>query len=674
MSDTPGWRNLFPLLILLLSGPPLEKPMLSYGAFVEGDRTTFKLLAPRADKVAVVIFDSPEADSGREVPMTRLDGGTWTATVDGAGYGSLYGYRLDGPSSSTHTFDPDIIIADPYTRAAVTQNSYRHVAKSLIPPPGDTFDWEGDTWIDLDPRDAVIYELHIRDMTAHPTSGAKHPGSYLALVDPNQRGGIAHIKEMGVNAVELLPAMEFANVEVPYRDPSAPVFNTWNPYAKNHWGYMTTFFFAPESYYATDGTSQPGAWNGASGRAVTEFKEMVKAFHREGIAVLMDVVYNHVSHYDYHPFKYIDRGLYFRLDEKGDYISRSGTGNDTRTESPPMRRLILESVKYWMTEYHIDGFRFDLANLIDGETRERILSEAREINPHVLIIAEPWGGGYDPAGFSDMGWTSWNDRFRNGVKGQNPENALGFIFGRWQGENDPSSLRRFCMGSLREYGGQYVDAAHSANYLESHDDHTLGDFIRIGTGQVSSHQVINDLEKNAAVRGKQLALNKLAALFLFTSQGAVMIHEGQSWARSKVIAPTNAPDENVGRIDHNSYEKDNETNWLNWDHKELNRELVDYYRGLISLRKSHPEFRRSGPEDFEFLETGDRVAVAYVLREKFAVIMNGSGEEDLALTLPDGRWQIVVDQESVILEGKGDITGEVRVPPTSGMVLKRVSS
>ncbi len=166
---------------------------------------------------------------------------------------------------------------------------------------------------------------------------------------------------------------------------------------------MTSFFFAPESYYATDGTNKALSWNGTDGRAVHELKDMVKAFHNENIAVIMDVVYNHVSQYDYNPLKYIDRDLYFRFDDSGNWIAKSGCGNDCRTESPPMRQLILESLKYWMTEYHVDGFRFDLAHLIDEETREIIIRKLREINPHVIILAEPWGGGYDPAGFSDQG-------------------------------------------------------------------------------------------------------------------------------------------------------------------------------------------------------------------------------------------------------------------------------
>ncbi|MEE9166488.1 MAG: alpha-amylase family glycosyl hydrolase, partial [Candidatus Neomarinimicrobiota bacterium] len=357
--------------------------MLSYGAFVQDKKTLFKLFAPRATRVYVVIFDSAEAESGTEYPMIQDDPGRWTVEVDGAGYGSLYGYRLDGPSSTSHSFDPDVIIADPYSKTAVTQNTYRHVAKSLVVE--NRFDWQEDTWIKLDPRDAMICELHVRDMTAHFSSRAGNPGTYLGLVDPMQRGGIVHIKEMGYNAVELLPAMDFANVEVPYLDPNTAVHNTWNPYARNHWGYMTTFFFAPESYYASDGTDAPAAWNGMSGKAVSEFKQMVKAFHESGIAVIMDVVYNHVSDYDYHPFKYVDRGLYFRLDEKGDYIAKSACGNDTRTESAAVRQLILESVNYWMTEYHIDGFRFDLANLIDKESCKIIISEARKINPSVMI-------------------------------------------------------------------------------------------------------------------------------------------------------------------------------------------------------------------------------------------------------------------------------------------------
>ncbi len=646
-----------------------EEVMLSYGAFVKGNSTEFRLLAPRSHQVYLVIFDSPEAETGKEYPMKKDADGVWKITRRNTGPGTLYGYRLEGPPEIN---DPEIIVADPYTKAAVTQNSYRHVAKSLV--IDDSFDWEGDQPLTLNPRDAIIYEMHVRDLTAHPASEAADPGTYQALVDPDHRGGIRHIKEMGFNAVELLPAQDFANVEIPYRDESAPVFNTWNPYARNHWGYMTTFFFAPETYYASDGTDQPGAWNGTDGRAVTEFKQMVKEFHRDGIAVLMDVVYNHVSNYDYHPFKHIDRERYFRLNEDGSYIAQSGCGNDTRTEEPAMRQLIIESVKYWMTEYHIDGFRFDLAQLIDKETCKLILEAARKINPNVIIIAEPWGGGYDPDGFSDIGWAAWNDQFRNGVKGQNPHDDRGFIFGKWQGANDPASLLRYVTGSLRDNGGQFLDAAHSINYLESHDDHTLGDFIRLGSGRVADGQIIVDPVDNARVTGRQLALNKLAALFLLTSQGPVMIHEGQEWARSKVVAATDAPDDQVGQIDHNSYNKDNTTNWLNWDEKDLNPELVNYYRGLIQLRKEHPAFRHSNQAEYHFILRDHLPVVNYILGGQYCVVLNGQSDRELDYTLPEATWRVLADGKRVY-DGDGPlVSNTVTIPVTSGMVLKTVKS
>lgn len=650
------------MALLLLGCQKMNDQILSYGAFVKSDGVEFKLYAPKSNKVFLVIFDNPEDSTGKEFPMMKDANGVWSFTLPDAGYGTLYGYRLEGPLN-----DSNVIIADPYSKAAVTQNSYRHVAKSLV--VNTEYDWENDTWVNIDPRDLIIYEMHLHDMTAHPTSGASLPGTYIGFTDINQRGGINHIKDMGVNTVQILPLHDFANVEIPYRDTSVFMYNDWNPYARNHWGYMTTFFFAPESYYASDGTMKPNAWNGASGNTVVEMKEMVKALHKEGIAVIMDVVYNHVSNYDHQPLKYIDREMYFRLDEHGEFIIQSGCGNDCRTEHPAMRKLILESLKYWMQEYHIDGFRFDLGYLIDEETRIQILAELRAINPDVIILAEPWGGGYDPDGFSDMGWASFNDQIRNGVKGQNPVNGHGFIFGKWFGDNSQQSLQRYAMGSLREHGGQYIDIAHSVNYLESHDDHTLGDFIRIGSGQVQEHQVITNRVENAKVVDKQLALNKLSALYLFTNQGITFIHSGQEWARSKVIAETDVPDNRIGQIDHNSYEKDNETNWLNWDEKDMNSDLVDYYKGLIQLRNKHPEFRHSEPDDFKFIDVGDQVALAYILQDKFIVAMNGDPENDLEIDLPDGDWKVLVDGDKVDLENNEKLSGKLLVKPTSGVVL-----
>lgn len=655
---------LFALITLFTGCNTMEPNLLSYGAFVGKGETEFKLFAPKADRVFLVIFKAHDDEIGTEHLMSKDEQGDWHISVQGTGYGTLYGYRLEGDYLGN---DPKVIIADPYSKAAVTRNTYQHVAKSLI--VDTSFDWEGDQWMKLNWRDLIIYEMHIRDMTVHPTSDADQPGTYQGLTDLNQKGGLSHLKEMGVNAVQILPIHDFANEEIPYSDATTPIFNTWNPYARNHWGYMTTFFFAPESYYSSTGTDVHGEWNGIDGSAVNEAKEMVKAFHREGIAVILDVVYNHVSNYDFHPFKYIDRESYFRLDDDNQYIAKSRCGNDTQTEHPIMRKLILESLKYWMTEYHVDGFRFDLGYLIDAETRSIIIEELKAINPNVIILAEPWGGGYDPKGFSEMGWASFNDQFRNGVKGQNPNDGHGFVFGQWQGGNTTDALRRFVTGSLQKDGGQYVDVRHSVNYLESHDDHTFGDFVRLGSDQVKDHGAIKDRTQNARVDDLQLKMNKLGALYLFTSQGITFIHQGQEWGRSKVIAETTVPDKRVGRIDHNSYEKDNETNWLNWTEKTENAELVDYYKGLIALRKIYPEFRHSSPEDFEFIKTGMSVSAAYTLHGKFIVILNGEQDKTLSVALPKGEWKTLVNDENAFIENGSIFTGEVEVPATSGLVL-----
>jgi len=659
----------FCTLLILISAKDItmnnKTSPLSYGAFVSNNATTFKIHAPQSTTVYLVVFDSPEAENGTEYEMTKTDKGDFTFKLKNAGVGTYYGYRLEGPMN-----DEGIIIADPYSKAAVTQNSMRHVAKTLI--IDETYDWQGDSWMETDYRDLIIYEMHVRDMTAHPTSTTRQKGTYSGLVEPGHNGGIEHIKAMGVNAVQILPIQEFANVEVPYKDENISVYNDWNPYERNHWGYMTTFFFAPESYYASDGTDVHGAWNGSDGRAVREFKDMVKAFHREGISVIMDVVYNHVSNYDFQPLKYIDKEMYFRLDENDGYIAFSGCGNDTRSEHPKMQQLILESVKYWMTEYHVDGFRFDIGNLIDGETRQMIIDDLKAINPNVIILAEPWGNGYDPQGFSDMDWASFNDQFRDGLKGSTFDiNDKGFLLGKLRKNDDQKFLQRLVMGSRREHGGQYVKSDHSVNYLECHDNHTFGDRLRITGGFVVDDAVIRDKENHALVHGSLLDMNTLGALFLFTSQGIAFMHEGQEWARSKIIAETSVQDDHVGRIDHNSYEKDNETNWLNWDERDMNGELIDYYKGLIALRKQYPEFRRSKPEDFTFFDMGKKVAVAYTIKNNFLIALNGDIKKELSLKIPSGDWKVLANGKKVFQEKQLTISGTINIPPSSGLVLIR---
>lgn len=644
------------------------------GSFVEDGKTYFRLFTPNAVKVLLYTFDTPSFENGKEYQLERDEDGVWEITLEGERYGLYYGYKVYHKNDKSGT--DKVICLDPYAKAVATFNTYMNPRLAIVVKDED-YDWEGTDWVKQDWRDLIIYEMQIRDMTAHHSSGVAKPGTYHGLIEKEKKGGIDYIKELGINTVELLPAQEFGNIEIPFNKEFAGRKNTWNPYERNHWGYMTAAFFAPEAYFSEDWKELKwNTWMGTEGKQVNHFKDMVKAFHKEGIAVIMDVVYNHISEYELGNLKEIDKEYYFRLDDKGNFRSESGCGNDFKTERPMARRLIVESVLFWMKEYKIDGFRFDLGKLIDWVTIETIIREAQKINPNVVIVCEPWGGGYDPKGFSLRGWGSWNDQIRNGVKGENPVNGHGWIFGKWYGNNNPDRIKSYINGTLtRDKHGLFLKKEHSVNYLESHDGYTLGDFIRIGINSVSPTDVIKNSEEIIKLTPEQLKLNKLAAMFLFTSQGMTMIHSGQEYARSKIIPiDIDVPDSHKGMLDHNSYEKDNETNYLNYDHTELNRELLEYYKGLIQIRKEHPAFRRAEYEQISFVDVKDNPFVLLFSvrynQDEYIVMMNASSNL-FEQNLPDGKWKILANEKEAIASGINVISGNVSVNSKTGIILQK---
>jgi pullulanase/glycogen debranching enzyme len=525
----------------------------------------------------------------------------------------------------------------------------------------------------------VIYEAHIKDFTAHPNLNQKYGGSYRGFLEATEEGGIEYLKRLGVNAVEFLPVQKAARYEPPYLETTASgVSNTWNYYGRNHWGYMTSHFFVPETLYASNADQSPEAWVGTDLAARNELKQVVKELHKGNMAVILDVVYNHVSQYDINALKQAAKGEYFRIDENGKYMSESGCGNDSNTRNPEFRRLIVESVKYWMTEYHIDGFRFDLAHLIDWETIDEITHEARDINPNVVLIAEPWGGGYDPTGFSKRGWLTWNDQIRNGVKGYDPVHSRGFIFGTWHHESDRGAIENYLKGTLLGgSNGRFVTSRTSLNYLESHDGYTLGDFIRIG---LDAKLMLEPVKRDqiARLNEGELKLSKLAALYLFASQGSVMIHQGQEFGRTKWIAPDPVNDPNTGKLDHNSYEKDNETNYIDYRDLDLNRELYDYYRGLIELRRSSPALRKAHPDSIRVVGSSDAMLLSALIEGessndpyRYVVVLNGNVLIDHELVLPEGFWEIMATGQYASNKSLAKISGRVIIPPASGSILRQ---
>lgn len=649
-----------------------------FGCTLKEGQTHFAFYCPRAASVMSIIFEHYDDEDGAKHRMEMDKKGVWKLVIDEDLSGKWYGYKANfkTPQKVKSPYAQSYF-ADPYSKHVTVKNTYRQDAKSYI--FDHTFDWEDtDHCFPEDPRDLVIYETHLKDLTAHPTSGANAMGSYNAFIDGSQRGGINHLKKLGVNCVEFLPLQKFSPIEPPYGVKTEEGFrNTWNVYEANYWGYMTSFFFAPENSYASDRSNNH---SGKTTAAVDEFKEVVKTLHKNEITVLMDVVYNHTSLFDKNPHTHLLPDVYLRMDKNGKFLNRSGTGNEFKSEETVARRLIIDSLMYWIEEYKIDGFRFDLAALLDEKTWDTIKAEIHEKYPRTVLIAEPWGGKYSPHNFSDHGWASWNDRIRNSFKGSDPLHSRGFIFSDWQHETNRQRLENIIRGTLNHHeGGLYNTSAHSVNYLESHDGYTLGDFIRIGLNPEIHDQVIEDRSEHTLLNDQELRLSKLAALSLFVSQGITMIHAGQEFARSKIIAKTPVNDPDEGKIDHNSYQKNNKTNWLNFDDLKLNRDLFDYYQGLIEIRKKSPALRKCKPDEISFDYPVNPLLLSFNINGNssgdmydYYVILNGNSHTYENHKLPSGAWEVIADHEITSSHVIDILNKSVNIPAQSGILLRKL--
>lgn len=651
---------------------------LEPGATVRDGKTHFCFFCEDAKSVTCEVFDDYKQKKGKKSALKQDENGYWHLTLPNDLTGKWYGYLVEHPKKiATKNPYKGELFADPYSKHVTVQNRYDQRAKSYI--FNHEYDWEGDQNVfPEDPRDLVIYETHLKDLVAHPSSKSTGDGFYQKFIDPAQKGGIAHLKKLGVNCVEFLPLQKFAVEEPPYgKETDEGFLNSWNPYSENYWGYMTSFFLSPEASFASDATEKISGYTTAS---VTEFKNLVKELHKNGITVLMDVVYNHTSLFDLNPCTHLCSHTYLRYDEKGDLMNRSGTGNEYRSENEHARKLILESLKHWVNEYHIDGFRFDLAALLDRDTWDAIRTELHEIDPRIVLIAEPWGGYYSPSAFSDHDWASWNDRIRNSLKGSDPLHDRGFIFSDWQHETGRGRLENVFRGMLKDgEGGLYETSAHSVNYLESHDGYTLADFIRIGIEPELHDQKIKDVAAFNKLNDSQMQIAKFAALSLFTAQGITMIHAGQEFGRSKIIAKTDADDPDQGKMDHNSYQKDNETNWLNFDILAQNRELFEYYRGLIKIRRQSPALSKSEPNCIVFDHYDNPLLVSFAINGKttndmfnYYVILNANWVDQATVRLPSGSWELLVNKEMASSQAIDILSGTIEVPAKSGLLLRKL--
>lgn len=608
----------------------------------------FRLFAPRALAVDLQLYAAADDDGPLLFRQARHEkDGSWLVDCPEARLGMAWTWSLRSPHGAEGWSEGANEFADPWATAVASRGDFRHEARSLL--VDESHAWTATDWTRPGAEELVIVEAHLRDLTAGPGAGLPAgvaPGSYEAC-RLAEHGGLAHLRRLGASAVEFLPLQDFGNVEIDYENPALDIWNDWNPWERNHWGYMTSYFLAPESYYASGARLDPAAWTGADGRQCRELKELVDACHQSGLAVILDVVYNHVSQYDDNPLKAIDPAYWFRLGDDGSYSSASGCGNDLRTERPMARRLILDSARHWLDAYRIDGFRFDLGAMIDDETLRQL--HELFVEAGAFHTAEPWGGGeYEPEHFAELGWSWWNDRYRVDLRGRHGSEAAGFLFGRLHGESSAARLLEGASGGSVAAGGFNPSPLQSVNYVAAHDDHDFADWVKLALGLEDEDTRVAPAERVAfqTLTAEELAIHRLAALHLLSSAGVPMIHSGQELGRSKIIAPGSRDDAAlpVGGIDHNSYEKDNATNWIDWRLLEANATLVEFWRQAIAFRRAHPA-----------LATAEREALGETSGSTLAWTAPAAGVAAAFHSADAGEWSVEVPGAASVALASGEV-------------------
>lgn len=585
----------------LLAGKP--EP---FGAFPFAEGVNFAVYSKTASRMILDLFDSAgdsrPAESIELDPAVNRTGSVWHIFVRGLKPGALYLYRADGPYNPPegHRFNVNKYLLDPYAKAftagSVFQSYDLQRQRGLagiengklsdlsgfpkcVVVDDDGFDWQGDRPLNYPLENTVLYEAHLRGYTASPSSGVKNPGTYSGFTEK-----IPYLKELGITSVEFLPLFEFDENENNNIDPKT------GGRLKNFWGYSTTGFFAPKTGYAADQT--PGG-------SVREFKEMVREMHRAGIEVILDVVYNHTAEGNEHGYTFSFRGFensaYYLLCQgaRQYYENFAGCGNTFNCNHPVVRRLILDSLRYWVTEMHVDGFRFDLASILcrsqDGVLRRfPPLPNAIAEDPvlaRTKIIAEPWdcAGGYNVGGFPGGRWSEWNDVYRNDIRR--------FVRGD-EGLCAAAATRIAGSSDIFNHDGRAITS--SVNFITAHDGFTLNDLVSYNgkhndeNGENNSdgsdynnsyNHGFEGLSTNPKIESLRIQKIKNFILCLFVSQGVPMMTAGDEFRRTQ-------------RGNNNAYCQDNEISWVDWSLAEQNGEILNFTRRMIELRRNHPVFRR----------------------------------------------------------------------------------
>ncbi|HVS35338.1 MAG TPA: glycogen debranching protein GlgX [Gemmataceae bacterium] len=563
---------------------------LPLGASAQPDGVNFALLCRHGTAVFLVVYPLEGSEPIAEIalhPRRNRTGDHWHVLVAGLPPAFSYGWRVDGPRSPGHCYDANTVLLDP---AATALSNGAHWGLSREPEKHRSnrrsvyirrpFHWQEDAPILTPLEDSVIYELHVRGFTCHPSSMTAHPGTFAGLIEK-----IPYLQTLGVTAVELLPIHEFDETDCPFINPINGETN------RNFWGYNSIAFGAPKSSYAS---------TGADHGQLVEFREMVRAFHAARIEVYLDVVFNHTGEGDYrgrtYSFRGLDNHLYYMIGPNGSYLNFSGCGNTVNCNHPVVRQLLLDCLRFWVADMHVDGLRFDLASvmgrdylgnvLVEPPVVERIAEEG--VLRDTKLIAEPWdaGGLYQVGSFPyGRRWSEWNGRYRDDVRRF------------WRGDPGmvPNLAKRLC-GSHDLYSSAGRQPRHSINYITCHDGFTLWDLVsynqkhneangegnRVGSDANWSWNCgVEGETTNPTIFGlrRRQARNFLATLFL--SQGVPMLLAGDEFLRTQ-------------RGNNNAWCQDNEISWIDWSLTVKNSDFLRFARELIALRKRHPALRRRG--------------------------------------------------------------------------------
>ena len=622
---------------------------------VDSKGTHWRLWSPAAEAARVILYPTDRNTAATDtIPMTRGENGTWVASVPKQLYGSFYTFSI---------LDKGKWLAETPGVWAKAVGTNGHRAAIIDFAATNPAGWESDRGPKISHiNDAVIYEMHHRDFSQHPSSGIVNKGKFLALTEPgtvNAQGeatGIDHLKELGVTHVHILPSYDYNSV-----DESNLPSNGYN------WGYDPYNYNAPEGSYSTN-PSDPSA-------RVTEMKEMVKSLHDNGIGVIMDVVYNHTANNDDSNFSLTAPGYYYRHRPDGSYSDASGCGNETASERLQMRDFIINSVKYWAKEYHIDGFRFDLMAIHDIETMNEVAAALKEINPDIFIYGEGWTAGDSPLPVGKRALKEnvarmpevavFSDDIRDAIKGHYTDASdRGFATGKPGLEE---TVKIGIVGATAHPQVDYSKGNNSkfayaaappqvSNYVSCHDDLMLTDKLR------KSMPDATEAERKRAAR--------LAQTIVLTSQGTPFIFAGEEIFRDKKGV-------------HNSYKSPDSINAIDWSLKHDNADQFDYYRELIKLRKEHPAFRMTTTDQvarhLKFDKVSEPNLISYSLVDnangdswkEIKLVFNGS-DEPRQVKIAKGDWTVIADDGKIKASGLSSSKGgKMTVAPRSALILAR---